>query len=285
MNIFASVSALSRIPLEKKISVPLLLWALLFESCPQKLLAYQDVQLTKRTAQAPRYMQWSAAFASFSSFLGNMDENRSWTSSPGKTCNNQEHDVMVAPQVVRCGAQAFGNLKTTQQAVTIQSSMDLANNPWGGSVVGSNEDYNRRIAAAKLPNGSAQAVRRYAGLHDQSGVSSDAFRGSDHQEQKKKSDSAGQAKWQVGTVTAVRPYKVPNADPSVTSYKVSVRVGNTVYVVLTTPRPGTDIGIYARGRQVPVLVGDHTITYNDRLGNSFQVPILSRTTVTPQDSR
>jgi hypothetical protein len=149
MNIFARVSGFSRIPLGKKTSVPLLLWALLFESCPQKLLAYQDAQLPKRTAQA----------------------------------------------------------------------------------------------------------------------------------------SKPEAKWQVGTVTAVQPYKVPNADPSVTSYKVSVRVGNTVYVVLNTPRPGSDIGIYARGRQIPVLVGDHTITYNDRLGNSFQLPILSHTTVPPQDSR
>ena len=112
----------------------------------------------------------------------------------------------------------------------------------------------------------------------------EAFTSSDH-EQQKKTASTSQAKWQVGTVTAVQPYKVPNADPSVTSYKVSVTVGNTVYVVLNTPRPGTDIGIYAKGRQVTVLIGEHTITFNDRLGNSFQVPILSRTTVTPQDSR
>lgn len=165
---------------------PFLFWALLFESCPRRLLAYHDVQLTKRTAQAQPYLQWSA-----------------------------------------------GRL---QQFVAL-----IALDP-------------------------------------------DDFRGSDHEEQKK-TDTTPQAKWLVGTVTAVRPYKVPNADPSVTSYKVSIRVGNTVYVVLNTPRPGTDIGIYARGRQVPVLIGEHTITYNDRLGNSFQAPILSRTTVTPPDSR
>ena len=186
MNIFARVSALTRIPLEKKRSVFFLLWALLFESCPRQLLAYQDAQLIKRTAQAPRYMQWSAV--------------------------------------------------RLQQFVTL--------------------------------------IARYP----------DAFRSPDHEEQEKTA-STPQAKWQVGTVTAVRPYKAPNADPSATSYKVSIRVRNTVYVVLNTPRPGTDIGIYARGRQVPVLIGEHTITYNDRLGNSFQVPILSRTTVTPPDSR
>ncbi len=179
--------------MEKKIVVPVLLWALLFESWPQKLLAYRDVQLMKRTEQAPRYMQWSA--------------------------------------------------------------------------------------------GQLQPFVALIALYPDSLVSEILAASTFNAEQKKKTASKPQAKWQVGTVTEVRPYKVPNADSSITSYKVSVRVGNTVYVVLNTPRPGSDIGIYARGRQVPVLVGEHTITYNDRLGNSFQVPILSRTIVTPPDSR
>ena len=186
MNILARVSALSRIPLEKKIFVSLLLWALSFESFPQKLLAYQGAQLPKGTAEAPRYMRWQA------------------------------------------------------------------------------ERLEQFVALIALYPDSLASV---------------------HAEQQKKTTRDPQAKWQVGTVTAVQPYKVPNADPSITSYKVSVKVGNIGYVVLNTPRPGTDIGIYARGRQVPVLVGEHTITYNDRSGNSFQVPILSHTTVTPRESR
>jgi hypothetical protein len=164
MSICAGVADLSRVSLQKKLSVSLLSWTLLVETCPQRLLAYEGAKLPTQTARTSRYMQQSA-----------------------------------------------------------------------------------------------QRLERTAGKP--------------------------QAKWQVATVTAVQPYQVPDADPSVTSYKVSLSVGNIVYVVLTTPRPGTDIGQYARGRRVLVLVGDHTITYNDILGNSFQVPILSRTTVTPRSSR
>ena len=41
-----------------------------------------------------------------------------------------------------------------------------------------------------------------------------------------------QSKWQVGTITAVQCHQVDNADPSVTSCEVSLKVGDTVYVVL-----------------------------------------------------
>ena len=103
-------------------------------------------------------------------------------------------------------------------------------------------------------------------------------------EQQEETAGEPETGWQAGTITAVQPYQGPHADPSVTSYKVSVRVGNTVYVVVHTPGPGTDIGQYATGRELVVLVREGTITYNDILGNSYQVPILSRTTVTPQGS-
>jgi hypothetical protein len=94
--------------------------------------------------------------------------------------------------------------------------------------------------------------------------------------------TGGQPLWQVGTIIAVEPYQGSPSNPSATSYKVSFRVGNTVYTVVHTPRPGTDIGQYAIGRALVVLIGDGTITYNDILGNSHEVAILSRTTVTAQ---
>jgi hypothetical protein len=93
------------------------------------------------------------------------------------------------------------------------------------------------------------------------------------------------SKYQVGTITAVQSHQAADADPSVTSYEVSLRVSNTVYIVLYTPPPGADDVRYAAGRDLLVLVGEDTITYNDMLGNSLQVPILSRTTVTPQSGR
>jgi NAD(P)-dependent dehydrogenase (short-subunit alcohol dehydrogenase family) len=52
------------------------------------------------------------------------------------------------------------------------------------------------------------------------------------------------------------------------------------------PAPvGTDNVRYETGRELLVLVGEDTITYNDMLGKSFQVPILSRGTVTPPGDR
>ena len=94
--------------------------------------------------------------------------------------------------------------------------------------------------------------------------------------------TAGEPQWQVGSITAVQPYQGPSSDPSATSYKVSLRVGNILYTVVHTPRPGTDIGQYATGRTLVVLIGEGTITYNDILGNSYEVPILSRTAVSAQ---
>jgi hypothetical protein len=66
----------------------------------------------------------------------------------------------------------------------------------------------------------------------------------------------------------------------VTSYDISVRVGNTVYVVLYTPPLGDDTVRYVAGRDLLVLAGEKTITYNDMLGNSLQVPIITRTMIT-----
>jgi len=94
------------------------------------------------------------------------------------------------------------------------------------------------------------------------------------------------SKYQVATIMAVKLHKAAAAtDDSVTPYDVSVRVANVVYVVLYTPPPGVSTVQYAAGRQVLVLVGDKAITYNDILGNSIEVPILSRNTITKQSSR
>jgi hypothetical protein len=94
------------------------------------------------------------------------------------------------------------------------------------------------------------------------------------------------SKYEVGTITSVRVHSpTSDADPSITSYEVSVRVGRTVYVVLYTPPLGGDAVRYEAGRDLLVLPGENTITYNDMLGNSLQVPILSRTIITTQSSQ
>ena len=98
-------------------------------------------------------------------------------------------------------------------------------------------------------------------------------------------ETASVYKYQVGTITAAQCQQAADADARVTACEVSVRVGNTAYGVLYAAPVGTDNARYETGRELLVLVGDATITYNDMLGNSFQLPILSRANVTPTGDR
>ena len=99
--------------------------------------------------------------------------------------------------------------------------------------------------------------------------------------------SQSTSKWVVGTITDVRIHQTPNPDDFGTvSYDVSVKVGNTVYVVLYTPPLGEETVKYAGGRDLLVLVGKSTIRYNDMLGQSHDVPIESqRPTTKPTSPR
>ena len=83
------------------------------------------------------------------------------------------------------------------------------------------------------------------------------------------------SKYQVGTITEV---KAASGSSEAVSYDVSVKVGDTTYIVLYTPELGRETVKYAAGRQLLVLVGKNTITYNDILGRSFAVPIESQKT-------
>ena len=85
------------------------------------------------------------------------------------------------------------------------------------------------------------------------------------------------SKYQVGLITDVKPRQAAGdgaSDPA--TYDVSVKVGDTIYVVLYSPPLGELSAKYARGHELLVLVGKTTITYNDMLGRSLQVPIESR---------
>ena len=85
------------------------------------------------------------------------------------------------------------------------------------------------------------------------------------------------SKYQVAMITEVKPRQTTGdgtSDP--TSYDVSVKVGDTIYVVLYTQPLGEIPAKYETGRELLVLVGKKTITYNDMLGQSLQVPIQSQ---------
>lgn len=86
--------------------------------------------------------------------------------------------------------------------------------------------------------------------------------------------------WQVGTVVAVKVHQPDSGKTVVTSYEVSMKIGETVFVVLCTPRYDTGTALSGSGRELNVLVGDKMITYNDILGNPVQDPILARSAAT-----
>lgn len=95
------------------------------------------------------------------------------------------------------------------------------------------------------------------------------------------------SKYQIGFITEVKPRQATGdgtSDP--TSYDVSVKVGDTIYVVLYTQPVGAIPAKYEKGLELLVLVGKNTITYNDILGRSLQVPIVSQRPVTePKQSK
>ena len=85
------------------------------------------------------------------------------------------------------------------------------------------------------------------------------------------------SKYQVGTITEVKTHLTDASRASdAVSYDVSVKVGDTIYVVLYTPPLGEVTVKYSAGRDLLVLVGKRTIRYNDILGQSFEVPIESQ---------
>lgn len=83
--------------------------------------------------------------------------------------------------------------------------------------------------------------------------------------------------YQPATITAVKPLDSgDNSNANDVLYEVSVKVGETVYVVLTPSPSPSGIIMYVVGRQVLVHVNDDTITWNDIMGESYKAPIISR---------
>ena len=95
------------------------------------------------------------------------------------------------------------------------------------------------------------------------------------------------SKYQVAIINEVKPRQAAGDDGSdPVSYDVSVKVGDTIYVVLYTQPLGELPAKYARGHELLVLVGKNAITYNDMLGRSLQVPIESQRPATePKPSK
>lgn len=90
------------------------------------------------------------------------------------------------------------------------------------------------------------------------------------------------AAYQLATIIDAEPLsspESPNLDERL--YEVSMKVGQIVYVVLTPLASPSETMLYAegRGRQLRVRIGDHTITWNDTMGQCYKSPIISKTPI------
>lgn len=87
-------------------------------------------------------------------------------------------------------------------------------------------------------------------------------------------------KYQSGTIVAVAAHQsAPGQnDRDVVRYEVSVKVNNTLYVVLYTPPSGYNGVEFSPGLGKLFLVGIDTLTFNSNLSGTTEVPILRRQT-------
>ena len=89
------------------------------------------------------------------------------------------------------------------------------------------------------------------------------------------------SKYVVGTIVEVTPVQsTVEASESTPFYNISVKVKDTVYVVRYNTSSGNESVKYLAGMQLPVLVGEDTIKFNDLLGKSYEVPIIKKKPVT-----
>ncbi len=86
-------------------------------------------------------------------------------------------------------------------------------------------------------------------------------------------------KWRVATVMDIKAHTpAAGEEAPAVRYYVTVRVENTEYVVLYVPPDPNlkDIIGYHPGMEGLVFVGADTIKYNDMLGRTREIPIISR---------
>jgi hypothetical protein len=91
------------------------------------------------------------------------------------------------------------------------------------------------------------------------------------------------SKYQPATITAVSPHQSPGQpEGNVTEYDISVKVGNTTYLVLYAPPNSSNAVKYWVGRDLQVLVGSNMLTLKSVVSEDTEVPILSRETLPAQ---
>ena len=92
--------------------------------------------------------------------------------------------------------------------------------------------------------------------------------------------------YQRGTITAVTAHQNAPGESGrdVVRYDVSVKVGNTNYVVLFTPPSGSSTLEYSTGTDMLFLVGTDKLTFNSMVSGKTEMPILRRETLPARGS-
>jgi len=88
------------------------------------------------------------------------------------------------------------------------------------------------------------------------------------------------AAFELATIIDAKPLsspESPNLDERL--YEVSMKVGQTVYLVLTPLAAPSETILYAEGRQLRIRIGEDTITWNDAMGQRYKSPIISKTPI------
>jgi len=90
-------------------------------------------------------------------------------------------------------------------------------------------------------------------------------------------------KYERGTITAVSRHQAGAEDKDAAAkYDVSVKVRDTMYVVLYEPPNGANAVEYAAGMDFLVSVADNTLTFPSKLTGTTQVPILRKEALAPE---
>ncbi len=89
---------------------------------------------------------------------------------------------------------------------------------------------------------------------------------------------ASSSQWQRGTITAVTTHRYGSTERAsdTAQYDVTVKVGDTIYVVLYAPPNGANFVEYSPGFDLLILVGTDTLTFNSKLSGTTKVPILHK---------
>jgi hypothetical protein len=94
----------------------------------------------------------------------------------------------------------------------------------------------------------------------------------------------GSAKYEPGTILAVERHEAAGSDTDTTRYDVTVRIDDTLYVVLFTPVYGSNTVEFSKGIDLLFSVGKDALTLatpGKREGNT-ELPILRTTKLPPQ---